>query len=258
MLERDDFSKRYHSGQAISIHEFFYPLMQGYDSVVLQSDIELGGTDQTFNLLMGRQLQKEYGQEGQVILTMPLLEGLDGSKKMGKSLDNYIAIRDEPNEIYGKVMSIPDSLMGKYYELATDISLEELENLVHGLKDGSIHPRNAKMRLAFTLVRMYHGEKEAKEAEQYFRTVFQQHEIPAEMDEIKIMVDELEEGKLWIVALLSKLGLVTSNGDARRMILQGGVRIDQEKVSEVELHVAVRDGMVVQVGRRKFARVKLM
>jgi tyrosyl-tRNA synthetase len=258
MLERDDFSKRYHTGQAISLHEFFYPLMQGYDSVVLKSDVELGGTDQTFNLLMGRQLQREYGQTGQVILTMPLLEGLDGVKKMSKSLGNYIGIRDEPNDIYGKVMSIPDELMMKYYELATDISEEELERLKHGLKRNSIHPRNAKMNLAFTFVRMYYGEKTAKEAERYFRTVFQRQQIPDEMDEVEITTAELAGDELWIVALLSKLGLVASHGDARRMILQGGVRINQEKVSDVELHVPVKDGMVVQVGRRKFARVKVM
>jgi tyrosyl-tRNA synthetase len=258
MLERDDFSKRYHTGQAISLHEFFYPLMQGYDSVVLKSDVELGGTDQTFNLLMGRQLQREYGQTGQVILTMPLLEGLDGVKKMSKSLGNYIGIRDEPNDIYGKVMSIPDELMMKYYELATDISGEELERLKDGLKKNSIHPRNAKMNLAFTFVRMYYGEKTAKEAEQYFRTVFQRQQIPDEMDEVEIATEELAGDELWIVTLLSKLGLVASHGDARRMILQGGVRINQEKVSDVGLHVPVKDGMVVQVGRRKFARVKVM
>lgn len=257
ILERDDFSKRYHSGQAISVHEFFYPLMQGYDSVALKTDIELGGTDQTFNLLMGRQLQKEYGLEEQVILTMPLLEGLDGVKKMSKSLGNYIGVDDEPRDMYGKAMSIPDELMVKYFELATDLSPGELERLKKGLADGLIHPRDAKMKLGYTFVRMYHGEEAAKEAQQHFCTVFQQREIPGEMDEVTISAHELDNGHLWVVTLLSQLGLVASNGEARRLIQQGGVRINQEKVSDVQLQVQIENGMVVQVGRRKFARVRV-
>ncbi|TCS95059.1 tyrosine--tRNA ligase [Hazenella coriacea] len=257
ILERDDFSKRYHSGQAIGIHEFFYPLMQGYDSVALHTDVELGGTDQTFNLLMGRQLQKEYGQEEQVILTMPLLEGLDGVKKMSKSLGNYIGIDEEPSEMYGKAMSIPDELMLKYYELVTDLSLADLESLRSGLAQGTIHPRDAKMKLAFTLVRMYHGEEAAKEAEARFRTVFQQRDLPDEIEQVTINNNELNDGKIWIVTLLSQLGLVSSNGEARRMLQQGGVRINQEKVTDVQLQVKVENDMVVQVGRRKFARVRL-
>lgn len=257
ILERDDFSKRYHSGQAISVHEFFYPLMQGYDSVALKTDIELGGTDQTFNLLMGRHLQKEYGQEEQVILTMPLLEGLDGVKKMSKSLGNYIGIDEPPHEMYGKAMSIPDSLMVKYFELATDLSREELERLKNGLADGSTHPRDAKMKLAFTLVRMYHGVAAAQEAEEHFRRVFQKRELPDEMDKVKIRASELENGQMRVVPLLVRLGLVATNGEARRMIRQGGVRIDQEKVTYEHLPVNVRNGLVVQVGRRKFVRVIL-
>jgi tyrosyl-tRNA synthetase len=257
MLERDDFSKRYQSGQAISIHEFFYPLMQGYDSVALKSDIELGGTDHTFNLLMGRQLQKEYAQEEQVILTMPLLEGLDGVKKMSKSLGNYIGVDEEPNNMYGKAMSIPDELMVKYFELATDLSLEELEELKQGLAEGTIHPRDAKMRLGRTLVRMYHGEQAAQEAEHHFKTVFQQRDLPDDMPEVQVNAADLEDGRMWIVALLSKLGLVATNGEGRRMIQQGGVRINQEKVTDPQAKVEVQDGMVVQVGRRKFAKVIL-
>ncbi|TCW37899.1 tyrosyl-tRNA synthetase [Laceyella sacchari] len=257
MLERDDFSKRYQSGQAISIHEFFYPLMQGYDSVALKSDIELGGTDQTFNLLMGRQLQKEYAQEEQVILTMPLLEGLDGVKKMSKSLGNYIGVDEDPNNMYGKAMSIPDELMVKYFELATDLSLEELEELKQGLAEGTIHPRDAKMRLGRTLVRMYHGEQAAQEAENHFKTVFQQRDLPDDMPEVQVNAADLEDGRMWIVALLSKLGLVATNGEGRRMIQQGGVRINQQKVTDPQAKVEVQDGMVVQVGRRKFAKVIL-
>lgn len=257
MLERDDFSKRYHSGQAISIHEFFYPLMQGYDSVALKSDVELGGTDQTFNLLMGRQLQKEYGQEEQVIITMPLLEGLDGVKKMSKSLGNYIGVDEEPKEMYGKAMSIPDELMIKYFELTTDLTLDELSSLKKGLEEGSIHPRDAKMKLAYTLVRMYHGSEAADEAEKHFRTVFQKRELPEDIPEVEINASDLKDGKLRIIALLSQLKLVSSNGEGRRMIQQGGVRINQEKITDIQAEITIEDGMIVQVGKRKFAKVKL-
>lgn len=256
MLERDDFSKRYHSGQAISVHEFFYPLMQGYDSVALQCDFELGGTDQTFNLLMGRQLQRDYGQEEQVIITMPLLEGLDGVKKMSKSLGNYIGIDEPAQEIYGKAMSVPDDLMIKYFELTTNISLDELEQLKKGLAEGTIHPRDAKMRLAHTLVRMYHGREAADEAENQFRRVFQQGNLPDNMEEVTISPAELEEGRIWVVKLLSRLGLVSSNGEGRRMIQQGAVKINQERVQDINDQIQITDGMVVQVGKRKYARVK--
>lgn len=256
MLERDDFAKRYHSGQAISVHEFFYPLMQGYDSVALQSDLETGGTDQTFNLLMGRQLQSQYGQEEQVILTMPLLEGLDGVKKMSKSLGNYIGIDEPAQEMYGKAMSVPDELMLKYFELVTDLSLEELEQLQRGLEEGSIHPRDAKMMLASRLVQMYHGQEAAQEAEANFRRVFQQRELPEEIPVVEIPDSQLREGKLWIVQLLSTLGLVASNGEARRMVKQGAVKIDGDKVSDQDAQISVTEGMVVQVGKRKFAQVK--
>ncbi|KYQ86628.1 MULTISPECIES: tyrosine--tRNA ligase [unclassified Thermoactinomyces] len=256
MLERDDFSKRYERGQAISIHEFFYPLMQGYDSVVLKSDIEIGGTDQTFNLLMGRQLQKEYGLEEQVILTMPILEGMDGAKKMSKSLGNYIGVDEEPNNMYGKTMSIPDELMLKYFELVTDLTVDELDGLKQALEQEKLHPRDAKMRLAHTLVRMYHGKEAADEAQRHFQTVFQKGSLPDEIPEVILAEEDLEQGKIWVVALLSKLGLVASNGEGRRMIQQGGVRINQEKVTDIQAQIQVEDGMVVQVGKRKFAKVK--
>lgn len=255
MLERDDFEKRYSSNQPIGIHEFFYPLMQGYDSVALESDVELGGTDQKFNLLMGRQLQKEYGQEQQCALTMPIIEGLDGVQKMSKSLGNYIGISEPPNEIYGKAMSIPDELMVKYYELATDVSLEELESLKKGLADGTIHPRDAKMRLARTFVQMYWGEEAANEAENHFKTVFQQRALPTDIPEKEVSAAVLEDGKLWIVKLLSELKLVPSNAEARRMVQQGAVKINEEKVASVDDHVVVEEGMIVQVGKRKFAKV---
>ncbi|MED4603492.1 tyrosine--tRNA ligase, partial [Paenibacillus validus] len=192
MLERDDFSKRYGSGLPIHIHEFFYPLMQGYDSVALKSDIELGGTDQKFNLLMGRTLQKEYGVAAQVAIMNPLLEGLDGVNKMSKSLGNYIGIDEEPNEIYGKAMSVPDELMAKYYELATDMSNEELARLRSGLEDGSVHPRDAKMRLAHTFVRMYHGQQAADEAQHHFVTVFQQRALPDDIEDVTLPAEALD------------------------------------------------------------------
>lgn len=258
MLERDDFQKRYTTEQPISIHEFFYPLMQGYDSVALTSDIELGGTDQKFNLLMGRTLQKEYGQDQQIVLMMPLLVGLDGEKKMSKSLGNYIGVDEAPNEIYGKSMSIPDELMPTYYELATDLSIEEVLSLTEGFKNGNIHPRDAKMRLAFTFVKMYHGEAAAREAEEYFKTVFQQRKLPDDIEQHEITVEMLTDGKIGILSLLTSLNLVPSNAEARRMIQQGAVKINEVRVEDVNTMITPEDEMILQVGKRKFAQLKLI
>lgn len=257
MLERDDFTKRYQSGQPISIHEFFYPLMQGFDSVALESDVELGGTDQKFNLLMGRTLQKEYGKAQQVAIMTPIIEGLDGVQKMSKSLGNYIGINEEPNEIYGKTMSVPDELMVKYYELATDMSNDALEALAAGLKDGSVHPRDAKMQLAKTFVRMYHGEEAAEEAEMRFKTVFQQNALPDEIDQVRVDASTLENGSIRLVKLLVDLGLQASNGEARRSIQQGAVKINQVKIDDPNADVKPADGDIVQVGKRKFAKITL-
>ncbi|NGQ97261.1 tyrosine--tRNA ligase [Brevibacillus sp. SYP-B805] len=257
MLERDDFEKRYQSEQPISLHEFFYPLMQGYDSVALDCDVELGGTDQKFNLLMGRHLQKEYGQEQQVIITMPLLEGLDGVQKMSKSLGNYIGVNEPPNEIYGKAMSVPDELMLRYFELATDLSADELEALKKGLADGTIHPRDAKMRLAKTFVRMFHGSEQAEEAEEYFKTVFQQRALPTDLPEATLALSAYENGEANIVNLLFDLKLADSKGEARRMVQQGAVKVNEEKITDIHVAVKLEEGMVVQVGKRKFAKVKL-
>ncbi|MEW9670973.1 tyrosine--tRNA ligase [Ammoniphilus sp. 3BR4] len=257
MLEREDFSKRYQTGLPISIHEFFYPLMQGYDSVALESDVELGGTDQKFNLLMGRQLQKEYGKEQQVAIMMPILEGLDGVQKMSKSLGNYIGIGEPANEIYGKTMSVPDELMLKYYELVTDISNEDLESLRVGLNDGTVHPRDAKMNLAKRFVAMFHGAEAADEAEENFKRVFQQRALPTDIPEVSISADLLEEGKIWIAKLLVELGLTPSTGEARRMVQQGGVKVNEEKVEDLQAQISVENGMIVQVGKRKFAKILL-
>ncbi len=259
MLERDDFQKRYTGGQAIHIHEFFYPLMQGYDSVALQTDVELGGTDQTFNLLMGRTLQKEYGLPSQVAMTMPLLEGLDGVNKMSKSLGNYIGIDEAPNEIYGKAMSIPDELMLKFYQLATDRTPEELEGLATGLQEGRIHPRDAKMDLAYTLVRLYHGEEEAEAAKQHFVTVFQERRLPAEIPEAVLHRSELgENGAVRVTKLLVVLGLAPSIGEARRSIQGGAVRLNEVRVEDPQAEVAPTDGDVLQLGKRRFARIRLI
>lgn len=255
MLERDDFEKRYKSNQPISIHEFFYPLMQGYDSVALGSDVELGGTDQKFNLLMGRQLQKEYNLEQQCAIMLPIIEGLDGVQKMSKSLGNYIGVSEAPNEIYGKSMSIADELMVKYFELATSLSLEEIEGIKEGLEKGTIHPRDVKMRLAHTFVEMYHGKEAAAEAENHFITVFQQRALPTDIPEKSIGTDILENGNIWIVKLLAELSLVPSNGEARRMIQQGAVKINEVKVESVDAQIFVESGMIVQVGKRKFAKI---
>lgn len=258
MLERDDFSKRYSNGLPIHIHEFFYPLMQGYDSVALECDVELGGTDQKFNLLMGRSLQKEYNQPAQVAMMTPLLEGLDGIQKMSKSLGNYIGIDEEPHEIYGKAMSIPDEIMLRYYELATDISNEDLAELKAGIADGTVHPRDAKMRLAKTFVRIYHGNDAADEAELRFITVFQQRSLPYEIDEVELSSSVLEKGSIRIVKLLVELGLQSSNGEAKRSIQGGAVRINEKKVEDPNATVVLEGGEIIQVGKRKFAKIKLM
>ena len=259
MLERDDFQKRYTSGQAIHIHEFFYPLMQGYDSVALQTDVELGGTDQTFNLLMGRTLQKEYGMPSQVAMTMPLLEGLDGVNKMSKSLGNYIGIDEAPKEIFGKAMSIPDELMLKFYHLATDYTQDELDNLAVGLQEGRVHPRDAKMDLAHTLVRLYLGEEEAEAAKRHFVTVFQERKLPAEIPEAVLHRSELgENGAVRVTKLLVVLGLAPSIGEARRSIQGGAVRLNEVRVEDPQAEAAPTDGDVIQLGKRRFARIRLI
>lgn len=257
MLEREDFTKRYTSGQPISIHEFFYPLMQGYDSVALESDIELGGTDQKFNLLMGRTLQKEYGKEPQVAVMTPLLEGLDGVQKMSKSLGNYIGVDEEPKEMYGKAMSIPDELMVKYYELVTDVPAAEVDAIRDGLAGGAIHPRDAKMRLASTIVRMYHGEAAAREAEQHFVTVFQERALPEDIPDYHIPASEMEEdGTFRLVKLLVASGLQPSGAEARRTVQGGGVKLNEEKLADPNASISIRDGDIIQVGKRKFLRLR--
>ena len=250
MLERDDFHKRYTEGRPISIHEFMYPLMQGYDSIALKADVEFGGTDQTFNLLMGRHLQGEEGMPEQTIITMPILEGLDGVQKMSKSLGNYIGISEAPSEMYGKAMSIPDELMMRYFMLVTDMSIEEQEQLSKDLESGAAHPRDVKMKLAHTIVRLYHGEEAANFGQDEFVRVFQKHAMPTDIPEYKVAITE---EPVFVPQLLSDAGLTASNGEARRSIKAGAFKIDGEKCNEE--HVVLKDGMVLQVGKRKFIKI---
>ena len=257
MLERDDFSKRYEAGKPIGIHEFFYPLMQGYDSVAIEADVELGGTDQRFNLLVGRNLQKEYGQEPQVIVMMPLLEGLDGVNKMSKSLDNYIGVYDKPADMFGKVMSLPDDLIARYFELLTDVSQEKLADIKEKLERDDFNPMNLKKELAREIVTEYHDAEAAEKAQQEFENVFSRGNLPEDIPEIEIEESELEDGELWIVKLVAKTGLVDSNSEARRMIKQGAVTIDDEKYKKINLDIEVEDGMIIQIGKRRFAQIKL-
>ena len=250
MLERDDFHKRYTEGRPISIHEFMYPLMQGYDSIALKADVEFGGTDQTFNLLMGRHLQGEEGMPEQTIITMPILEGLDGVQKMSKSLGNYIGISEAPAEMYGKAMSIPDELMMRYFMLVTDMSIEEQEQLAKDLESGTAHPRDVKMKLAHTIVRLYHGEEAANFGQEEFVRVFQKHAMPTDIPEYKVAITE---EPVFVPQLLSDAGLTASNGEARRSIKAGAFKIDGEKCNEE--HIVLKDGMVLQIGKRKFIKI---
>jgi tyrosyl-tRNA synthetase len=248
MLERDDFSKRYSSGRAISVHEFLYPLIQGYDSVVLKADMELGGTDQLFNLLVGRDLQREYNQKPQAVLTMPLLEGTDGVQKMSKSLGNYIGITEPPSEIFGKIMSISDELMMKYYELLIDGAEEKLA----ALKDGALHPKTAKEALAFEITSRFHGEDAAKKAREGFTALFAKKEVPDEIEEATVSVDR---DTAWLPKVLTELKLAQSNSDAMRLIRQGAVKVDNEKAVEGALELPTNNGVLIQVGKRHFKRV---
>ncbi len=257
MLERDDFARRFKEGLPVGIHEFFYPLMQGYDSVILKSDVEVGGTDQKFNLLMGRVLQKEYGLEPQVALMMPILEGLDGTRKMSKSLGNYIGIDESGREMYGKTMSIPDTLITRYFELVTPVPLEELRSIAAKLAGGSLHPRDVKMRLAYEIVSFYHDQETAQRAKEEFKRVFQQHELPYEIPEFEISPDMLENGSIWLPRLMLLAGLVPSTSEGRRLIQQGAVKIDGLKVEEPAYTLIPAGGMIVQSGRRKFVKLKV-
>lgn len=253
IIERDDFAKRYAAQTPISLHEFLYPLMQAYDSVMVKSDIELGGTDQLFNLLLGRDLQRGHGQEAQTSLTTPLLEGTDGNKKMSKSLGNYIGITEPPEVMFGKAMSISDTLMRKYFELATDLSMERIDTL---LEDG-VHPRDSKVALGKAIVSRYHSQDEAERAAVEFDKIFREHKLPDEIPEVRIPGSELKDGKLWIVKLLTLCKFASTNGEARRLVAQGGVNVNDTVCKDPNSEVDIEPGMVLKVGKRRFARVVL-
>lgn len=249
MLERDDFLNRYKNKTPISILEFLYPLLQGYDSVVMKADVELGGTDQKFNLLVGRDLQRSYGLEPQVIITMPILEGLDGVEKMSKSLNNYVGISESAEEMFGKIMSISDKMMWRYYELLTDTDYKKLKGDV---EKGKLHPKEAKTRLAKSIVSEYHGEKEAEKARLSFEAVFARKEVPEEVPEFLI-----EKNKITIVDLIKEVGFASSGMEARRLVIQNAVSIDGERVSDAKEEITLdKKGKILKVGKRKFGKIK--
>jgi tyrosyl-tRNA synthetase len=253
MLERDDFSKRYQSNQPIAVHEFLYPLVQGYDSVALQADVELGGTDQKFNLLVGRQLQQHYGQEPQVVLTMPLLEGLDGVNKMSKSLGNFIGINDAADDMFGKLMSISDELMWRYFELLSFRPLSDIAALRKAVDDGR-NPRDVKFELAAEIVARFHDEAAAAQAQSNFQARFAQKTLPSDLPLTQLRAPD---GQLTLAAALTAAGLAASGSEARRKIAEGAVRIDGEKVTDVALRLNVGETHILQIGPRRFARVVL-
>jgi tyrosyl-tRNA synthetase len=247
MLERDDFKRRFEEGVPITIMEFLYPLAQAYDSVAIQADVELGGSDQRFNLLIGREIQREYGQDPQVILTMPLLIGTDGVHAMSQSRGNYIGIAEPPEEQFGKIMSLPDDLMPQYFALLTDIPWDKVRDL---------HPKEAKKKLAWEIVAQFHGPGAADCARHYFERVFEEEKPPEQMSEIKVPRELLDEaGTVWIIDLLSASGLVSSRSEARRLVEQGGVWINGEKVTSREARIELKEPLVLRVGRRRFAKI---
>lgn len=256
ILERDDFQKRFINHESIGIHELFYPLMQAYDSIVVKADIELGGTDQRFNILMGRNLQKDYGQESQVAIFMPILEGTDGVEKMSKSLGNYIGVDEEPNDIYGKTMSIPDNLITRYFQLVTDIHPDDLDEIEEALNSGDVNPRDVKMRLASELTALYHGHEAAVLAENHFKKVFQKHELPEELVEFEVTQSIIGSNGVDMVRLLVSAGFCPSNSEARRFISQGAVRVNGNKIDTFKFD-GLCNGDVIQAGKLKFVKVKI-
>jgi tyrosyl-tRNA synthetase len=252
MLERDDFKKRFQQQHPISIHEFLYPFIQGYDSVALEADIELGGTDQIFNLLMGREVQKAYGQEPQVIMTLPLLEGTDGLQKMSKSYNNYIGVDDEPKDMYGKVMSITDELMWKYYELLSSRTIPQIKEMRKAVSDGTLHPMDTKMKLAFEIVERYHGTHQAASAQESFVKVFKSRSLPDDMPSVTVGL-----ARPWICAVLKEAGLTSGTSEAKRLVSQGAVHLNDEKITDSE-YVLPKGNHIIKVGKRRFARVEIV
>lgn len=255
VLERDDFAARFERKAPISVHEMLYPVCQGYDSVYLEADIEMGGTDQKFNILAGRDLQRAHGQQPQVALLMPLLVGLDGSEKMSKSLGNYVGIYEPPNEMYAKLMSIPDELMITYFKLATDVPLDEIRKLEVKLTGGELHPKVVKQRLAREIVSIYHHRNAAKSAEAEFDKVHRDRQLPDDLPHVHIPSTALANGKIWLAHLITRAGFAKSTSEARRLVQQGGVRLDNERITDSSLEIDLSSGSVLQVGKRRFARL---
>ena len=257
ILERDDFHNRYTNNQPIAVHEFLYPIMQAYDSVVIKADVELGGSDQLFNLLAGRELMEKMGMEPQVCLTLPLLEGTDGVQKMSKSYGNYIGVTDEPADMFGKVMSIPDELMVKYFRLASTVSVDEIDSIEKGLANDELHPNKVKRSLARNIVASYYDEGAAAAAEEQFDLVFKKHEIPDDSPEFKADLAPNDEGKVYLAKLIADAGLASSTGEARRLIDGGGVKVNGEPVPAKAYNVdpAMLEGATIQVGKRKYAKL---
>ena len=253
MLERDDFKERFKSETDISILEFFYPLLQGYDSVALHADIELGGTDQKFNLLMARLIQKRYGQESQAIITLPLLEGIRGKEKMSKSLNNYVGINEPAKEIYGKILSIPDALIYRYFLLATRVSRDELAAIKTQLTNASVNPRDLKRKLARVIIREYHSADEAKKAEEEFDRIFKHKSEPADIEEISLTLSQ----PVWIIKLLSTAGFTQTNAGGRRLVRAGAVSLNGEKITDENSEITIPNGTVIKVGKRRFKRIRV-
>jgi len=255
MLERDDFSKRFKNNQSIGVHEFLYPLVQGYDSVILKADVELGGTDQLFNLLLGRELQKKDGQEPQCIITVPILEGLDGVRKMSKSYNNYVAIEDSPNDIFGKIMRLNDTLMMRYYELLTDKTTPEINKMKEQLKSKTIHPMEVKKQLAYFFVECFYDSPSAKKAQDHFEKVFSQRETPVNIPEYSVSA----ASNLWICRLIHDLGFASSTSEAKRLVQGSAVEINEEKIKDINFKIDLKpeDYFTLKVGKRRFAKVKV-
>jgi tyrosyl-tRNA synthetase len=258
LLERDDFSQRYTDNVSIGLHEFLYPVMQAYDSVALEADVEIGGTDQIFNLLAGRELQRVSGQEPQSVLTLPILVGLDGIKKMSKSLGNYVGLTDPPEEMFGKLMSLADALMPDYFRLTTALGPDEVDGILSEIAAGKLHPATAKRRLAGEVVALYWGEAAAREAEQVFDRVHVERELPEDIPEVTIDPGEFKEGRIWLPRLLVLADLASSSSEGKRLVSQGGVKLGDTVVEDVEMELSAEelDGLVIQKGKRHFRRIR--
>lgn len=257
ILERDDFENRLAEGRPISMHELLYPVCQAYDSVELAADVEVGGTDQRFNIMMGRDLQTQYGQEEQIGLFMPILTGLDGVQKMSKSLGNYVGVTDAPKDMFGKLMSIADDMMPNYFELCTDIPMQEIEQIKQDIASGKAHPMQIKKRLAREIVSIYHSPEAGAEAQAEFERVFSSREIPQDMPEVKLTAADLENGSIRLAKLITFAGLAQSSSEARRLIQSGAVSVDGEKQTEVTGSLTISDGQILKVGKLKFAKLRL-